>query len=110
MSTLGAGGRSLARAGDAVDHRPTEHGVESMPGCVTGPATGGPVDQLLPPSIDFDISSKALRGPDDEPAHAEHVHDAVAVGPDGAPDGRVPLTVVRCRRDLLLRPGVPAVV
>src|SRR5436190_16212438 len=59
MSTLGAGARSLrAPATPSITGRPTTG--SNMPGCVTGPATGVAFDQLVPPSVDFDISSKAL--------------------------------------------------
>src|SRR5689334_5040186 len=58
MSTLGAGARSLrAPATPSITGRPSTG--SSAPGCVTGPATGVAFDQLLPPSVDVDISSKA---------------------------------------------------
>src|SRR5881396_3731236 len=58
MSTLGAGARSLrAPATPSITGRPSTGSI--TPGCVTGPATGVAFDQLLPPSVDTDISSKA---------------------------------------------------
>src|SRR6476660_5914257 len=58
MSTLGAGARSLrAPATPSITGRPSTGSI--VPGCITGPATGEPFDQLLPPSGDVDISSKA---------------------------------------------------
>ena len=58
MSTLGAGARSLrAPAMPSIVGRPMTGSV--MPGCVTGPATGTPFDQLEPPSNERDINSNA---------------------------------------------------
>src|SRR5207248_5570789 len=58
MSTLGAGARSLrAPAIPSIVGRPSTG--STIPGWVTGPATGCGRDQLDPPSVDFDISSKA---------------------------------------------------
>src|SRR5436190_2634587 len=59
MSTLGAGARSLrAPATPSITGRPSTG--SNAPGCVTGPATGVALDQLLPPSVDADMSSNAL--------------------------------------------------
>src|ERR1051325_569278 len=58
MSTLGAGERSLrAPATPSITGRPST-GAHA-PGGGTAPATGVGFDQLLPPSVDFDMSSKA---------------------------------------------------
>src|SRR3954463_1591338 len=58
MSTLGARARSLrAPATPSITGRPRTG--STVPGCVTGPATGVAFDQLLPPSVDVDISSHA---------------------------------------------------
>src|SRR5215470_16331083 len=58
MSTLGAGARSLrAPATPSMTGRPRTG--SNVPGWVTGPATGVTFDQLVPPSVDFDMSSKA---------------------------------------------------
>src|SRR4051795_11781577 len=58
MSTLGAGARSLrAPATPSITGRPSTG--SNAPGCVTGPATGEAFDQLLPPSVDVDMSSNA---------------------------------------------------
>src|SRR5438270_4073443 len=60
MSTLGAGARSLrAPAMPSIVGRPRTG--SKIPGCVTGPATAWAFDQLLPPSNDRDMSSKASR-------------------------------------------------
>src|SRR3954454_201271 len=57
ISTLGAGARSLrAPATPSITGRPCTGSV--TPGWVTGPATGENFDQLLPPSVERDISSK----------------------------------------------------
>src|SRR5580765_6908234 len=65
MSTLGAGARSLlAPAMPSIVGRPSTGSI--LPGCVTGPATGFAGDQLVPPSVDFDISSNACLPCDDE--------------------------------------------
>src|SRR5437870_12029496 len=56
MSTLGAGARSLrAPAIPSISGRPWTG--SNVPGWLTGPTTGLAVDQLLPPSVERDISS-----------------------------------------------------
>src|SRR5690348_8857062 len=57
MSTLGAGARSLRAPATPSITAPTSG--SNTPGWVTGPETGVAFDQLVPPSVDFDISSKA---------------------------------------------------
>src|SRR5437762_1072425 len=65
MSTLDAGARSLrAPASPSITGRPSTG--STTPGWVTGPATGVPFDQVEPPSVDFDISSKAWWPPGEE--------------------------------------------
>src|SRR6185436_5073963 len=57
MSTLGAGARSLrAPAIPSITDRPRPG--SKTPGCVTGPATGRGVSQVLPPLVERDINSK----------------------------------------------------
>ena len=57
MSTLGAIARSLrAPAMPSITGRPCPG--SSTPGWVTGPATGVNLDQVPPPLVERDISSK----------------------------------------------------
>src|SRR5690348_10122167 len=57
MSTLGAGARSLrAPAMPSMVGRPRTG--SKIPGWVTGPATGVGLDQVPPPLVEVDISSK----------------------------------------------------
>src|SRR5215471_7817250 len=56
ISTLGAGARSLRAPAAPSITGPTNG--SNWPGCVTGPAAGVAFDQLVPPSVDFDMSSK----------------------------------------------------
>ena len=57
MSTLGAGARSLrAPAMPSMVGRPRTG--STMPGWVTGPATGVGLDHVPPPLVEVDMSSK----------------------------------------------------
>src|SRR6266849_772334 len=72
MSTLGAGARSLrAPAMPSIVGRPSTG--SKTPGWVTGPATGLGLDQLSPPLVEVDISSK-LAWPAEETVPMPNTH------------------------------------
>src|SRR5712691_3857698 len=64
MSTLGAGARSLrAPAMPSIVGRPSTG--SNAPGWFTGPATGTEEDQVPPPLVDTDMSSKLWCEPEE---------------------------------------------